>query len=253
MLTMLIVQNLKASVTEEPNSADHIVEVSGTSIHAVMYSYCTCSAAAVSLLLVTKREHFWNATSCVLMFVAAQWWLVNRCQPREFILRYVFFFLFGDACTSTSTMMCKDRGKERERSGGVVVAQEVANNSCQMCRVPGACAHSHRQRNACEEPQQEVRSGPLTPPLKAQQERRERERGVVGGSFNGAAPPVKKYPIINLLTVRSESIKDTQTHTQPASTSEWKWKVKSFLLRCKQNKKKRRETDRSIRPQSCNV
>lgn len=65
-----------------------------------------------------------------------------------------------------------------------------------MCRVPRAHVHSHRQWNACEEPQQEVRSGLLTPPLKAQ---RERDRS--------GAVLVEQCPIINPLTVSSQSIK----------------------------------------------
>ncbi len=68
-----------------------------------------------------------------------------------------------------------------------------------MCRVPWAHAHSHRQWNACEEPQQEVRSGLLTPPLKLS------ERHSSGAAL--VEQPPWKSPIINLLTVRSQSIK----------------------------------------------
>lgn len=80
--------------------------------------------------------------------VTTQQRLMKQYDPRDFILR----------CTSTTTCSNLVVG------GGV---QAVANNSCQMCSVPRAHAHSHRQWNACEEPQQEVRSGLLPPPLKA--------------------------------------------------------------------------------------
>lgn len=110
-----------------------------------------------------------NKTQLSTSFVPFKLWqrLLKQYNPREFILRWihcggahppahVVIFLGG---VGVCVYVCE--------RGVCVWVQEVANNSCQMCRVPRAHAHSHRQWNACEEPQQEVRSGLLTPPLKA--------------------------------------------------------------------------------------
>lgn len=54
------------------------------------------------------------------------------------------YFEVHSGCTSTVVIFLGGWGAEW--------VQEVANNSCQMWRVPWAHPHSHRQWNACEEP-----------------------------------------------------------------------------------------------------